>query len=566
MQQFLDAIRAALAAASGLSADEIKLERPRDPKLGDAAFPCFPLAKALKQAPPAIAAKLALAVNESLEGVTATATGPYLNFVVDRALLARTIVEEVRASGSAYGSSDEVRGQTIVIDFSSPNIAKPMSVGHLRSTVIGAALQRIFDTLGYRTVGINHIGDWGSQFGKLVAAVNRWGETVDLEGEPIKALLALYVRFHEEVEQDPTLEEEGREAFRQLESGQENAVRATWRKLTDLSLAEFQKIYTRLGVRFDLVRGEAFYESHLAAAIQRIVASGVTVESEGALVVHLDQFGEHVPPCLLRKTDGTTLYATRDLAAAFHRYEEFHFARCLYVVGADQRLHFQQLKWVLQRMQLPWEPRVQHVDFGMLRLPEGKMSTRLGRVVFLEDVLDRARDEAARVIAEKNPALAGASEVAEAVGVGAVVFNDLKRERVKDVEFVWEEVLSFEGDTGPYVQYTHARLASIERKAAETIESSAAPDWAVLEPAAALLVTLGRYRDVLRGAAERAEPSEVTGYLLGLAREVNSWVAKERVLGQDPAVTAARLALVAAARQVLANGLGILGVAALSEM
>ncbi len=566
MQVFLDAIRAALAAASGLPAEEIKLERPRDPKLGDAAFPCFPLAKALKAAPPAIAARLAAEVGARLTGVTATATGPYLNFVIDRALLAQTVIEGILQAGPRYGCSEEGRGRTVVIDFSSPNIAKPMSVGHLRSTVIGAAIQRLFDALGYRTVGINHIGDWGSQFGKLVAAVDRWGDTVDLEGEPIKALLALYVRFHEEVEGDPTLEEAGREAFRQLESGEENRVRATWRRLTELSLAEFQKIYTRLGVTFDLIRGEAFYETHLDAAIQRIVAAGVTVESEGALVVPLESFGEHVPPCLLRKTDGTTLYATRDLAAVFHRYEEFAFERCLYVVGADQRLHFQQLKWVLQRMQLPWEPRVEHVDFGMLRLPEGKMSTRKGRVVFLEDVLDRARDEAAAVIAQKNPALAGAAEVAEAVGVGAVVFNDLKRERVKDVEFVWEEVLSFEGDTGPYVQYTHARLASIGRKAADAGEGAAVADWGALESAAPLLVSLGRYQEVLRGAAERAEPSELTGYLLGLAREVNSWVAKERVLGQAPGITAARLHLVGAARQVLANGLAILGVAAPSEM
>jgi arginyl-tRNA synthetase len=441
-----------------------------------------------------------------------------------------------------------------------------MSVGHLRSTVIGAAIQRTFDVLGYRTVGINHIGDWGSQFGKLVAAVRRWGGTVDLEGDPIRALLALYVRFHEEAKTDPALEEEGREAFRQLESGQENDVRALWRRLTELSLTEFQKIYSRLGVTFDLVRGEAFYETHLDATVARVVASGVTVESEGALVVPLDQFGEHVPPCLLRKTDGTTLYATRDLAAVFHRHEEFDFDRCLYVVGADQRLHFQQLKWVLQRMQLPWEPRVEHVDFGMLRLPEGKMSTREGRVVFLEDVLDRAREEAAKVIAAKNPNLAGASEVAEVVGVGAVVFNDLKRERVKDVEFVWEEVLTFEGDTGPYVQYSHARLASIERNGREAGEGDAEPDWAVLASAAPLILTMGRYRETLRAAAEHAEPSIVTGYLLGLAHEANSWVSRERVLGQEPGVTAARLALAGAVRQVLANGLGILGVAAPDAM
>ena len=376
------------------------------------------------------------------------------------------------------------------------------------------------------------------------------------------------MRFHEEVERDPSLAEEGHEAFRELESGRDGEVRNIWRQLTELSLKEFDKIYKRLGVTFDLVRGEAFYEDHLVKTIERIVSAGVTEESEGALVVRLDEFGEHVPPCLLRKTDGTTLYATRDLAAVFHRQEAFDFERCLYVVGADQRLHFEQLKWVLKRMQLPWEERVEHVSFGMLRLPEGKMSTRKGRVVFLDEVLDRARDEAAKIIAIKNPELAAAGDVAEAVGIGAVVFNDLKRERTKDIEFVWDEVLSFEGDTGPYVQYTHARLASIARKARAAGDPGleAEPDWAALASAAPVLVALGRYGEVLRGAAQRAEPSEVTGYLLTLCREVNSWVAQERVLGQAPGVTAGRLALVSAARQVVSNGLGILGIVAPDQM
>ena len=437
-----------------------------------------------------------------------------------------------------------------------------MSVGHLRSTVIGAAIQRLHDALGYETVGINHIGDWGSQFGKLVAAVNRYGDTVDLEGDPIPALLALYVRYHEEEESDPTLVEEAREAFRELESGVDGPVRQTWKKLTELSLEEFGKIYTRLGVSFDLIRGEAFYEPHLDETVDRVVASGVTEESEGALVVDLSSFGK-IPPCLLRKTDGTTLYATRDLAAVFHRWEEFQFTRALYVVGGDQRLHFRQLKHVLERMGLDWEPRVEHVSFGMMRLPEGKMSTRKGRVVFLDDVLDAAAAEAAKVIAEKNPDLAEQAAIAETVGVGAVVFNDLKRERVKDIDFRLEEVLSFEGDTGPYVQYTHARLASIERKAGVV---EAAPDWSVLESAAGILGQMGRFPDVHPLGRANAEPSELTTFVLSLAREVNSWAAKERVLGQEPAVTAARLALVRGARQVLGSSLALLGVGAPPEM
>jgi arginyl-tRNA synthetase len=563
---FVERIRDALAGATGLPASEIRLEQPRDPAMGDFAFPCFPLAKALKKAPPAIANEIAGKLATTLTGVTAAAAGPYINFKIDRAELARTVLGEVAERGPAYGHSKTGAGKTIVIDLSSPNIAKPMSVGHLRSTVIGAAIQRLHDALGYKTVGINHIGDWGSQFGKLVAAVERWGDTVDLEGDPIKALLELYVRFHKEEESDPTLAERGRKAFQELESGVEGKVRATWRHLTELSLREFDTIYKRLGVRFDEIRGESYYESYLGSTIERVVASGVTEESQGALIVDLASIDKNMPPCLLRKTDGTTLYATRDLAAAFHRWDLYGFERCLYVVGADQRLHFKQLKAVLRRMQLPWEERIQHVDFGMMRLPEGKMSTREGRVVFLEDVLDRAVEEAGRIIAEKNPDLAGAKEIAEQVGVGAVVFNDLKRERIKDVEFVWEEVLSFEGETGPYVQYTHARLGSILRKAQESGEGAADPDWSLLEDAAPILLALGRFPAVLQSAAEHAEPSELTAWLLTTSREVNNWYAGHRVLGQAPALTSARLALVRASKAVIANGLRLLGVRTPEEM
>lgn len=560
MQSFLEEIRAAITAETGLEAP--KLERPRDPSMGDAAFPCFLLAKERKAAPPKIAQELETALNARLQRVEAKATGPYLNFTIDRSLLAESVLTEIEEGGTCYGTSAEGEGKSIVIDLSSPNIAKPMSVGHLRSTVIGAAIQRIHNALGYKTIGINHIGDWGSQFGKLVAAVNRYGDTVDLEADPIPSLLKLYVRYHEEEEGDPTLGEEAAAAFRELESGVDGPVRATWKKLTELSLVEFDKIYARLGVKFDLVRGEAYYESHLEKTVQRIVDAGVTEESEGALVVDLSSFGK-IPPCLLRKTDGTTLYATRDMAAAFHRWEEFKFERCLYVVGGDQRLHFRQMKHVLDRMGLEWEPRVEHIDFGMMRLPEGKMSTRKGRVVFLDAVLDAAAAEAKRVIEAKNADLADKDATAEMVGVGAVVFNDLKRERVKDIDFKLEEVLSFEGDTGPYVQWTHARLASIERKVGEV---TAAPDWSVLASAAPILGAMGRYTDVLRSAARNAEPSEVTSFVLSLARDVNSWVAQDRVLGQEPPVTAARVALVKGARQVIGNALALLGVGAPTEM
>lgn len=567
MNQFTDRLRAALAELTGLDADAIKLERPKKAELGDFAFPCFPLAKTLRQAPPKIAAELAPKIAEAVPEIECLATGPYLNFKLDRGALASAVVGAVLAEGASYGGSDEGAGKTVVIDFSSPNIAKPMHVGHLRSTILGAAIERLHDHLGYQTVGVNHLGDWGSQFGKLIAALERWSDTVDLEGEPIRALLALYVRYHEEEESDPSLPARAAEVFRELESGEEGEVRATWRRLTELSLREFQRVYDRLNVSFDHFRGEAWYENLLDPTVDRIVASGVTEESEGALVVDLSEHEKNMPPCRLRRTDGTTLYATRDLAAVFSRFEEFAFDRCLYVVGSEQRLHFRQLKAVLQRMELDWEPRVQHVDFGLLRLPEGKLSTRKGKVIFLDELLDRAVAEAERVIVEKSPDLPNKEEVAEQVGVGAVVFHDLKKERVKDVVFDWDEVLSFSGDTGPYVQWTHARLGSILSKGqAAGLEAGADFDGSLLSDADQLCLAMGSFGDVLRVAARDAEPSILTSWVADFAREVNKWYVDHRVLSDDESLSRARLALVRAAQIVINTSLGILGVAAPERM
>ena len=566
MLAFVDRIRTALAEATGLPPEQVRVEHPRDPSLGDFAFPCFPLAKIKRAAPPAIAAELTVELNSSLSGIEAVATGPYINFRIDRTELSTTVVETILGQGSEFGNTNEGEGKTIVIDFSSPNIAKPMHVGHLRSTIIGASIQRMHNALGYKTVGVNHIGDWGSQFGKLCAAIERWGSDIDLDNDPIPALLELYVRYHEEEKSDPSLAEEARAAFRELESGAEGKIRDTWKRLTKLSLRELNKIYDRLGVSFDLVRGESFYEDKLDQTMQRIEDTGITSVSEGALVVDLTDFDQKLPPCLLRKTDGTTLYATRDFAAVFHRFEEFQFERCLYVVAAQQKLHFRQMKIVLERMKLDWVDRVEHIDFGMLRLGEGKMSTREGKIVFLEEVLDRAVSEARTIVSEKNPELAKADDVAEMVGIGAVIFHDLKKERIKDVVFDWQEVLSFEGETGPYVQYTHARLASILRRAESIGEGEGEPDWSRLEEAAPILLALGRFPDVIRSAAKHCEPSEIAQYLLGLCRDISSWYSRERVLGQEPALTAARLGLVRCAKLVIGNGLRLLGVVAPDEM
>lgn len=566
MRLFADIIARGLAAHSGRPASEFRIELPRDASLGDLAFPCFQLAKQLGKAPPALAAELAAALK--LEGITAQATGPFLNFRVDRTMLAQRVLGAISSEGGSYGGGTDGAGQTVVIDYSSPNIAKPMHVGHLRSTIIGAALVRLHEKLGYRVVGVNHIGDWGSQFGGLVVAIRRRGKQID-EQNPVHGLLDLYQWSKQQVESDPAFATEAREAWRELESGREGEVRELWRWVTKVSLAGFEKTYQRLGIRHDLVRGESWYENLLQPTFERVERAGVVEISQGALVVTLGSVEKSLKetPCLLRQSDGTTLYATRDLAALFSRWEEFGFARALYVVGGEQKLHFRQLKGVLKRMQLDWEPRVEHIDFGLLLGPgRTKLASRKGAVLVLDDLLDEVVEEARRVVTEKNPEGGKLDEIAEQVGIGAIVFNDLKRERIKDVLFDKQEILSFEGDTGPYLQYTHARLASILRKAEAAGEGKEAPDWAGLAEAGGVLIALARYPDVVRSAARNCEPSELSQYLITLAHELNNWYVGNRVLGQEGGITASRLALVSASKSVIGNGLHVLGMAAPEQM
>ena len=573
MRVFTKSIRAALAAAAQLPIEEIRLELPRNAAQGDLAFPCFRLAKERKAPPPKVAGELANTLSQSLKDVEVLATGPYLNFRIDRVRLAQVVVGEVLSGGAEYGRSDMGQGKTVVVDFSSPNIAKPMHVGHIRSTLIGAAIVRLHEALGYRAVGINHIGDWGSQFGGLVVAIRRWREEVELEREPVLGLLELYQRGRKAGEEDQSFQEEARAAWRELESGEEGEVRELWRWVTEVSLGAFSKTYQRLGIQHDLVRGESYYEPLLEATVERIEKTGVTEVSEGARIVRLESVDPKLEktPCLLRQSDGTTLYATRDLAALFQRWEEFEFERALYVVGSEQRLHFRQLKATLARMGEAWHERVEHVDFGLL-LGKGrvKLASRKGEVLVLDDLLDEVVQEARRIVEEKNPAHPDKEGIAEAIGIGAVIFNDLRRERVKDVLFDKAEILSFEGETGPYLQYTHARLGSILRKARAGSEAgavdSAQPDWDALGEAGPILVALGRFEDVLQNAARSAEPAHLASALLSLARQVNAWYVQNRVLDQDAPVTAARLSLVRACKTVLGNGLGILGVHAPEEM
>jgi arginyl-tRNA synthetase len=565
MQAFLDDIVHFLQRHVPLAERELRqaIEVPPSVQLGDYAFPCFPLAKVMRKAPQAIAGELATTFQPTTLVREARATGPYLNFFVDRVAYIGAGLSTIMAQGLAYGSASEGAGKTVVIDFSSPNIAKPFGVGHLRSTVIGNALVHLYTHLGYQVMRINHLGDWGTQFGKLIVAFKRWGHDAALATNAIQTLYELYVRFHTEVETQPELEEEARAWFKRLEDGDRDA-RALWQRFRDLSLQEFSRIYERLGIDFDSHAGESFYEPYLEATIERIRQAGLVSLSDQALIVDLQPY--NMPPCLLRKKDEATLYATRDLAAAMYRHETYQFAKMLYVVGADQRLHFQQIFKVLELMGFPWAQDCVHVDFGLIKFNDEKMGTRRGNIIFLEDVLDRAVELAEQIVDEKNPTLPNKREVAEAVGIGAVIFTDVSTRRIKDVNFEWEKVLTFEGETGPYVQYTHARACSVLRKADQEVQADVDCTILAQDEDFALVRSLVDYPAVLRRAADNYEPFFVTDYLLSLSEAFNKYYHTYRVLTDDPQVRNARLLLVKSVQTVILGGLHLLGIKAPEEM
>jgi len=565
MNAFRDDIMQFLKRCLPLDADEFQraLEVPPSVQLGDYAFPCFPLAKILRKAPQAIAAELAAAFQPTPLVKEARASGPYVNFFVDRVAYSHAGLGTIIEQDTRYGRSEEGEGKTVVIDYSSPNIAKPFGVGHLRSTVIGNALYRIYDHLGYRVMRINHLGDWGTQFGKLIVAFKRWGNETDLATHAIQTLYDLYVRFHSEVETQPELDDEARGWFKRLEEGDSEA-RAIWQRFRDLSLQEFSRIYERLGISFDSQAGESFYEPYLEPTIERIRQAGLVTVSDQALIVDLHAYT--MPPCLLRKKDEATLYATRDLAAAMYRHDTYGFWKMLYVVGADQRLHFQQVFKVLELMGFSWAKDCVHVDFGLIRFNDEKMGTRRGNIIFLEDVLDRAVELAEQIVHEKNPTLPNKREVAEAVGIGAVIFTDLSTRRVKDVNFEWEKVLTFEGETGPYLQYTHARACSVLRKANQPMRAVADCSPLTQDDEFDLVRLLTDYPAVLRRAAEHYEPFFVTDYLLTLSERFNKYYHNYRILIDDAAVRQARLLLVKSVQTVIQSGLNVLGIKAPEEM
>lgn len=570
LQHIAQQIESALAEM-GVESFDVRgtIEIPPNKEMGDYAFPCFQLARILRKAPDRIALELAEKIEASGLIRRVQVVKAYVNFFLAPAASSIRVISEILTQKEAYGKADIGKGQTVVLDYSSPNIAKPFHVGHLRSTIIGHSLARIFESLGYKTVRINHLGDWGTQFGKLIVAYRKYGSPEKLAQDPIRELLDLYVRFHQEAEEDPSLEDEARAAFKALEDGGEEETRL-WQEFRRLSLAEFEKIYRRLGVHFDSHLGEAAYNEAMEETVQKLQDKGLLVESQGALVVELDD----LPPCLIKKKDGATLYATRDLAAAIHRYETYGFQHLFYVVGAPQRLHFQQVFGVLEKMGYEWVSRCEHIAFGHIRLGDAQLSTRKGNVIFLEDLLDQAVERVLAIISERNPDLEDKEAVAETVGVGAVIFNDLAHNRIKDISFDWETALNFEGDTGPYVQYTHARTASLLRRGVEeglidgasldggrlSLSEEALGEDEVFE----LAKSLADFPAVVRRAAEEREPSEIARYLLTLCRQFNSFYHAHRIIGSPQAKE--RLALVAAVKQVIASGLYLLGIGAPEAM
>ena len=536
------------------------LEQPKSSELGDIAFPAFSLAKTERKAPQIIAADIAEKI-DTAHFDKVVATGPYVNFFLSKAEISGQVIKEVIKDGADYGQQNEGNGENVTIDLSSPNIAKPFSVGHLRSTVIGDALSNIFRKIGYNTIKINHLGDWGKQFGLLMVAYKKWGSQEAVEANPIDELLKLYVRINAEIENDPSLDEEGRLWFKKLEDGDPEATEL-WQWFRDESLTEFNRIYELLGVEFDSLNGEAFYNDKMDEGIQILEDKGLLQESKGASIVDLEDF--NLPPAMIKKSDGATLYITRDIATAIYRARTYNFVKNVYVVGQEQANHFRQLKAVLKKMGFDWSDDMIHVDFGLVTKNRQKLSTRKGNIILLEPTLLEAISRAKSQIEAKNPDLEDKEAVARAVGVGAVKFYDLKTDRRNGYDFDLEAMVSFEGETGPYIQYAYARIQSILRKAnfqpdAEATYSLNDPEsWEIIK----LLQDFGR---VVKRAADNYEPSLIAKYAISLAQAFNKYYAHTRILDESPERDS-RLALSYSTAVVLKEALRLLGVEAPEKM
>ena len=524
------------------------IEVPPNKEMGDYAFPCFKLAKVFRKSPNMIAADLAESIEAKGEISKVIPLGGYVNFFVNKSQLAESVIKDVLTKKENYGHSDLGQDKAVVIDFSSPNIAKPFHIGHIRTTVIGNALYKIYDSQGYNVVRVNHLGDYGTQFGKLIVAFKLWGNKEAVEANPIPELLKLYIQFHEEAEKKPEMEDEARAWFTKLENGDEEA-KALWQWFRDESLKEFARVYDLLDIEFDSYAGESFYSDKMDIVIEKIKEKGLLKQSQGTNVVDLEEY--NMPPALITKNDGSTLYMTRDLAAAIYRKNTYDFEKCIYVVGSQQSLHFQQLFKVLELMGFEWAKDLIHVPFGMVALEEGTMSTRKGRVVFLEDVLKQAIEKTRETVLSKNPNAKNVDEIAKQVGVGAVVFQELSNSRIKDYTFSWERTLSFEGETGPYVQYTHARCCAVLRKANEEVSTDINYELLSDGDAAEVLKVIGSFNKSIVSAMRRNEPHIVTRFVLDLAQAFNKFYHDNPILVEDEELRKARLALVAALDKLL---------------
>lgn len=540
------------------------LEIPKKSDMGDFAFPCFKLAKVYRKAPNMIAEDLTKKILEKNYDIFSKVenVGGYINFFFAKEEFAKQLVKTIGVED--FGASDEGEGKTICIDYSSPNVAKNFHVGHLRTTIIGNSLYKIYSKLGYHVERINHLGDWGTQFGKLIVAYKRWGSKEAVEKNGIAELMKIYVKFHQEAEKDDSLNDEARAWFVKMEQGDEEAL-SIWQWFKDISLVEYKRIYKLLGMEFDHYTGESFYRDKTQAVVDELNEKHLLVENDGAHIVPLDDY--NMAPCLITKKDGSSIYATRDLAALFYRKKTYHFDKCIYVTGLEQKLHFAQVFKVIELLGYDWYDQLVHVPYGLVSMEGGKLSTRSGNVIYAEEILHESIQKIYEIIEEKNPDLEDKETVARQVGIGAILFNDLYNQRIKDVVFNWDKILNFDGETGPYVQYTYARCASVMRKAGdvtipEEIDYSVLTDDVTMN----LLKDITRFPEVIKDAADKYEPFMISRFAVSVAQHFNKFYHDCQINVEDENVKMARLKVVSITMRVIKDALALLGIECPEQM
>ncbi len=544
---------------------ENSIEIPPDEKMGDLAFPCFPLAKVMRKAPPVIAQELAEKMSDDDMIEKVQAQGGYLNFFLNRERFITYVITGIEKSPESWGRSDMGKGKTVLCEYSSPNIAKPFHIGHLFSTAVGNSLARIYEYLGYNVQSLNHLGDWGTQFGKLISAYKRWGDSEVIEKDPINELLKIYVKFHEEAEKHPELEDEARDYFKKLEDGDEEAT-ALWKHFRDISLAEYKSVYDKLGVKFDSYNGEAFYSDKMDEVVDILREKNLLTESDGAQVVDLSEL--NIPPCIVLKSDGATIYATRDIAAALYRHRTYDFDKNIYVVGIPQALHFKQIFAVMEKAGWEWSKGCVHVGFGLVKLPGKSMSTRHGDVVLLEDVLNESIEKTKEIIISNGSAVDDIDDASKKIGIGAILYTFLKNSREKDIIFSWESMLDFEGESAPYCQYGYARGRSILRRAEGIDFKGADFSKTVSDEEYALAKQLNGFADAVKAAADKNEPFYINRYVTNLTKAFNKFYNTNPILKDDvdAETKKARLALVSASTEVIKSALYLLGIDTVESM